>query len=168
MSNYSTIIQNYEMDPTNACVKNVEHYIKGLYVKQNSYNTIENYEKLNNIKFDFIITLRTDIYLDKHLFEYYEKIMNNLYNTVYVANSPKFNIYNNPSLPDVICIANKEITKKIVDQLSNLSYCVVNNSNFFHPETSFYNALKHLDLNILELELKAFPRQIDSIPIIYY
>ena len=155
------------MDPTNP-LKSVEHYIKGLYVKQQSYNTIENYEKLNNIKFDFIITLRTDIYLDKHLFEYYEKIMNNLYNTVYVANSPKFNIYNNPSLPDVICIANKEITKKIVDQLSNLSYCVVNNSNLFHPETSFYNALEHLNLNILKLEFSAFPQPIDTVSSIYY
>lgn len=165
MENYEHIIKNYKMDSTNILNSNksVENYIKGLFVKQKSFDTIERFEKEKNSKFDFIITMRTDVYLDKHLPDFYETIMSSLDNNVYVAKEPKFTIYNNPSLPDVISIADKESTKRIVGQLDILPNCVVNDSDFFHPETSFYNALKYSNLNIIELDFKAFPQPLETL-----
>ena len=82
-----------------------------------SYTTIINFENNNNINFDFIITLRTDMYLNNHLSNFYDTINKNLNNTVYVANSPKFSIYNQPSLPCVMFISDKETSKKILEEL---------------------------------------------------
>jgi hypothetical protein len=162
MENYEHIIKNYKMDNTNH-FKSVEHYIKGLFVKQKSYDTIEKYEKINNINFDFIITMRTDVYLDKHLPDFYKTIILNQNNTVYVAKEPKFAVYNTPALPDVISIADKESTKRVVGQLDILPNCVVTDTDFFHPETSFYNALKYSNLNIIELDFKAFPQPLETL-----
>jgi hypothetical protein len=125
-----------------------------------SYTTIINFEKNNNINFDFIITLRPDIYLNNHLSNFYSIINKNLNNTVYVANSPKFSIYNQPSLPDVIFISDKDTSKKILEQLDILLNCNIKDTYFFHPESSFYNAITFLKININELNLGAFPQPI--------
>lgn len=159
MENYRYLIEKFKIDISNPN-KTIDHYIKGFYVKQASFKTIEKYENDNNIKFDFIITIRTDIYINYYLPSYYEVINNNLDNTVYTANEPKFAIYNSPALPDVICISNKKTMEKILNQLSILEHCTVNGSDYFHPETSFYNALKYYNLHINELNFKAFPEPI--------
>jgi hypothetical protein len=116
------------------------------------------YEEKNNINFDFIVSLRTDTYLDNHLCNFYDIIHTNLDNVVYVANNPTFAIHNQPALPDVMFISNKNTSKKILEQLDILDKCVVNNTNFFHPESSFYNALTFLKINIYNLNLSAFPQ----------
>jgi len=159
MENYKFLIENFKMDVTNHH-KNISHYVKGFYIKQSSLKTIEKYENNNNINFDFIITIRPDIYINDYLPKFYEVISNKLDNTVYTAIDPIFAIYNSPALPDVICISNKKTMEKILNQLSILKHCTVNGSNFFHPETSFYNALNYYNLNIIKLNFKAFPQPI--------
>lgn len=160
MENYNYLIDKYKIDVTNSH-KSMDHYVKGMYVKQMTCTTIKNLENINNINFDFIVTLRTDIYINKYLPSYYDIIINDLEDdTVYVPNEPKFAIYQTPALPDVITISNKKVTEKVLNQLSILEHCTVNGSNFFHPETSFYNCLKYFDLNIVELDFKAFPQPI--------
>ena len=162
LKKYDYIINNYTLDHTNN-YKSIEHHVLGLYIKKMSYNTIINFENNNNINFDFIITLRTDVYLNNHLSNFYSIINKNLNNTVYVANSPKFSIYNQPSLPIVIFISDKETSKKILEELDILVNCNIKDTNFFHPESSFYNALSFLKINIIELNLFAFPQHITTI-----
>ena len=129
----------------------------GLYVKQQSYNTILSYEKENNIEFDIIITLRCGIYFNKtKIYTFYDYIFNNLNNNVFLAEDPKFDIYNLGAAADTILIANKNITYKILSQIDLLDNCCIN--NFFHPETSFYLVIKYLKINIIFLQFTSFPQ----------
>lgn len=157
LQKYDYLINNYTLDPVNS-YKSIEHYVLGLYVKKMSYTTIDNFENNNNIKFDFIITLRTDTYLNKHLSNFYGIINTNLNNTVYVANEPDFSVYNQPSLPIVIFISDKETSKKILEELDIEVNCNIKDTNFFHPESSFYNAIVFSKINIIKLNLWAFTR----------
>ena len=158
---YNYIINNYNLDPGNPH-KTIDHYVLGMYIKKMSYTTITNFEKNNNINFDFIITIRPDIYLNNHLSNFYDFINTNLKNkdlnnTVYVANTPKFDVYGQPALPDVMFISDKDTSKKILEQLDILVNCTLKDTNIFHPESSFYNAITFLKINIHELNLFAFP-----------
>ena len=160
MSIYNDIINNYSMDPGNPN-KTIEHYVKGLHIKKMSKYTIEEYEKTSSVEFDFIITLRCDTYIhDNHLYIYYEKILHDLNNNVFVANGPNFAVYKEDANADVMCISNKQIMFKILSQIDILFFCNLLNTNFFHPETSFNKALKHLKLNIICLNCRAFPQQL--------
>ena len=158
MQNYDNLINNYRIDDSNNWRKSMEHYIIGMYIKKMSYTTINDFEEKNNINFDFIVSLRTDTYLDNHLCNFYDIIGRNLDNVVYVANNPTFAVHNQPALPDVMFISNKNTSKKILEQLDVLDKCAVNNTNFFHPESSFYNAITFLKINIYKLSLSAFPQ----------
>ena len=160
MQNYDNLINNYRLDNSSILNrKSLEHYIMGLYIRKMSYTSIIAFEEKNNINFDFIVSLRPDIYLDNHLCNFYDIIRTNLDNVVYVANNPTFAIYyNQPALPEGMFISNKINSKKILEQLDILDKCVVNNTNFFHPESSFYNAITFLQINIYNLNLSAFPQ----------
>jgi hypothetical protein len=59
LENYKDVIQKYEYDITTIS-RDITNYIYGLYIKEQSINTINNYMKCKNITFDFIITLRPD------------------------------------------------------------------------------------------------------------
>jgi len=155
LSKYDYLINNYTLDYSNS-YKNIEHYVLGLYIKKMSYTTIINFEKSQNINFDFIITLRTDTCLNNHLSNFYSDVIKNLNNTVYVANHPKFSIHNQPSLPNTFFIADKRTTKKILEELDISQYCNIKNTNFFHPESSFYNVMVYSNIDINELDLYAF------------
>lgn len=149
---------NFKMDSTNNH-KSIQHYIMGLYIKNKSSETILEYEKNNNIEFDFIITLRCGIYFNKEKISSFYNIILNKNNCVYLAIEPSFNIYNMGSCPDVISISNKNITLKILSQIYNIKNIIINNE-FIHPETSFYLYLKFLDLEITQLNFMAFPEKI--------
>jgi hypothetical protein len=160
MDDYSVYVNNIVVDKTNNH-KNIEHIIYGLYIKKMSYDTIDEYENINNINFDFIISLRTDVYLNRNLNVFYgciDNFLNN--NVVFVAAEPKFQAYNEPALPDVLCISNKVVMKKMLSQLDSLDKCLLANSNQFHPETSFLKYINFLDLKYYELQLRAFPQPI--------
>ena len=57
-------------------------------------------------------------------------------------------------------ISNRDTSKKILEQLDILDNCNIANTNFFHPETSFYNAIVFLKIIINELNFGAFPQPI--------
>jgi hypothetical protein len=157
LNDYTKIIDNYTVDPTNPH-KTIQHYLLGLYIKKMSYTTIEKY----NHDFDFIISLRTDIYLhDFHLSTYYNTILNNLNNTVFLPHEPKFPVYNENASPDTLYISNKSVMQQILCQIDILENCSVSNTNLFHPETSFYKSLVFYNLNIQLLNFRAFPQKLD-------
>ena len=155
---YNTIINNFCMDKTNPN-KTFEHYAKGLYIKNKSIETINNYEIENDISFDFIITIRTDIFIyDNHLSIFYKEIKKILTDDViFIANEPKYNIYNQGGEPDCIFISNKVATKKMLNQINNLSNCTLNESNILHPETAFGKNIISNNLIKYNLNLRVFP-----------
>ena len=157
LNNYKNIIDNSSMDPTNP-LKSIKHYLLGLYIKKMSYYTIEEYSHIN---FDCIVSLRTYIYIyDSHLSSVYNIIEKQ---TAYVANGPKFDIYLNngqPALPDVLFISDKDTMKYILHQIDIIEHCKVKNSNFFHPESSFYSSLAFFKLKIVCCNFRAFPQEL--------
>jgi len=162
MEDYTNILNNYEIDIGNSR-KTLEHYLKGLYVKQKSYNTVIKFEKENDILFDIIITIRTDAYLNKNLSQFYNYIFDisiQNSNVVFTGCEPCFAVYNQKALPDTMVISINNTLKRTLYQLSILENCVVINTNFFHPESSFYNALIYQNLDIIELPFGAFPEPI--------
>ena len=159
LNEYQEIMNKYNMDPTN-WYKNNESYFLGMYIKKESYKTIEKFKQEKSIDFDMIISLRTSIYLfNRKLSLFYSKILSNP-DSVYIASDPCFNVYNEGAAPDVFYITiNEDITKKVLSQLDILEKCLVNGKNFFHPETSFYKSLTYHNLNIVKLDcLTAFPQ----------
>jgi hypothetical protein len=161
LDEYSEIINNYKMDPTNPN-KSIDHYLLGLYIKKESYDTIHSFEEEKSIKFDIIISIRTSIYINNKVSDYYTTILDNSNDendTIFVANRPCFKNYDDESLPDVFYITkNKVVMKNVLSQIDILKDCLVTNTNFFHPETSFYKSLNHFNLNIVKLDLYAFPQ----------
>ena len=158
---YSDIINKCKMDPTNPH-KSITHYLFGLYIKKESYNTINTFEEEKNIKFDVIISMRTSVYINNNISNYYNAILNNVNDehcTVFVANEPCFDVYNQGALPDVFYITrNKSVMKNVLSEIDILDHCLITNTNFFHPEASFYKSLAHFKLNIVKLKLFAFPQ----------
>ena len=160
MSEYNDIINNYSLDNTNPN-KTIDHYFKGLFIKQKSIDTINDYEKEKSIEFDFIITLRTDTYIyDNHLNHFYDQIINNLQNNVYLAHGPKFDVHSQGAYPDTLFIANKICTIKMLSQLNNIKQCVLNDTFVFHPETSFGKHVTNMNLQPIILNIRAFPQQL--------
>jgi len=81
-------------------------------------------------------------------------------NMIYVAYEPKFNAYSQYALPDVLFIASKDVTYKMLNRLSIIEHCFVKNTNWFHPESSFFNAIEYFGFIINELPFKAFPHPV--------
>lgn len=152
------VLDNYRIDPTNSHNgKNLKHYLMGLYIKKASKETIESFEKDNNIKFDIIISLRTDTNIfNGNLKLYYNRIITS--DAIFVANEPRFDIYSNGSAPDVIMIAKSDNLKKALCHLDVIKKTNVCDTNFFHPETSFLKSLKALDFEVINLNFNAFPK----------
>ena len=85
---YNEMINKYKMDPTNSH-KSFTHYLLGLYIKKESYNTINAFEEEKNIKFDIIISMRTSVYINNNVSKYYNTILDNYNNEhciVFVSN----------------------------------------------------------------------------------
>jgi hypothetical protein len=127
------------MDNTNSH-KQISHYLYGLYIKAETKNTIYEYEKNNNLKFDIIITLRIYTKLKNPIYPYYEQIKNNN-EYVFVGSEELFNIYNTGSYPDAFMSSNRDIGIQILDCFDVLKKSGINNTNIFHPETTSYNVI---------------------------
>jgi len=165
-SNYKNITESYAVDPTNSGnyineyphVRTMNHCILGYYIKSMTDHTITKYESLHNINFDIIVTLRTDIYLNINISEFYNYIKENINdNVVFVAYDPEFAVFpNQPAVADSIFIANRLVTTKILKQIDLLQYCAVKNTNYIHPESALYNLFEYLGLNIIKLQFKGF------------
>jgi hypothetical protein len=158
---YSDIIQRYSIDPTNSHRKSTEHYILGLHIKKHSYYTIEQLSHDIGTTFDIVVSLRTDVYLyDFIIKDKYDDLLTRVKtNTTFVANEPKFNIYGEFGLPDIIYLSDMPTMQKILFQLDIIRECVVPGKQFFHPETSFHVSLVRMKLDIIQLPLRAFPQR---------
>lgn len=146
---FKDYLTKYSMDPSNPN-KTILHYLYGLYIKQKSQETIKEYP----VKFDVILTLRTDCQIRGGPIS---KFFNNIQpNCIYVANSPGYDIYHTGSIPDMLCIATPETMMTILNQLDLFYKCCVNETNFLHPETSFYNYNVLCGIHIIRLLFEAF------------
>lgn len=157
---YMDIINNYNLDITNLCgKKSINGYFLGLYSRDYSRNTIINFEITNNIKFDIILTTRPDIKLKNNISIYFDEINNDTNNTIFVGSDPCFNIYNECSYPDVLCMSKRDTMMNLLDFINILKHCTLNNKKIFHPETSAFKLIKYKNLNIKYLNFYVFVHQ---------
>lgn len=154
--NYMDIINNYDLDVTNKNNgRTINNYFLGLYCKDYTRNTITDFEVERNIKFDIILTLRPDINLNTNISHFYEEI-NNTSKTIFVASEPRFDIYNQGSYPDVLCISKRDEMLELLELINSLKFCILDNTNNFHPETSSYKLIMNKNLLIKYLNFYAF------------
>lgn len=144
---------NYIVDPSNPN-KTLYHCLLGLYIKYESGNTIKEYSKNNNISFDIIVTLRTDTQINDNITKYYDEILEN---QIMVASEYRFDIYNSGACPDTFSIGTFDTMLKTLNQVNDFSDCIINNTNYYHPETSFFKYLTYLKLKIIYLPLISIP-----------
>ena len=149
---FKDLINKYKVDQTNSH-KTLYHCLLGLYIKYESGNTIKEYIK-NTYNFDIIITLRTDTKLSKNpYFNFYNNIIDN---SVYIPNEPKYDVYKNGACPDTSFMSNQNVMLKILNQVNDFQHCILKNT-IYHPESSFYNYLIYLKLNLIYLPIYSFP-----------
>jgi len=147
-------LKDYRMDDTNPH-KPVINYFYQLYIRNNSQNTINEYEIKENIKFDIIVTLRTDVELWENITKYFNFIKNDD-NNIFVGNGPNFNIYGTGSCQDVLFFSSKSIMFKILNYQYNFPEEIQPKKNIFHPETCQFNCFRNLQLNIQFLPFQSF------------
>lgn len=165
LSLYNNIIDNYHYDDTTVS-RDIKNYILGIYILEQSLKTINEFKEMNNVNFNFIITIRpdTDIY-NGTLFSYYSDINNNINNdnnTFYTANSPRFDVYNEGAVPNALFISNLHNMSKLLTfpDFKNISIM----QNIIHPETAAGKNIKYNKFNLKYLNLYAFRWQ----PIRFY
>jgi hypothetical protein len=153
LENYSDIIQNYKYDNTTIS-RDITNYIYGLFIREQSINTINEYMNINNVSFDFIITIRpdTDIY-NGLLYSYYNNILENK-KFLYVATHPRYDIYNQGAIPDALLISNYNNMKKIL-KFPNFETIAIN-SNIIHPETATGKNVIYNQVPIKYMNLSSF------------
>lgn len=153
--NYMDIVNNYTLDWTNkANGRLIKSYFLGLYCKDYSRNTINNFETNNNIKFDIILTLRPDTKLFTNISHFYKEI-NNTSNTICVASEPRYDIYREGSYPDALCISKRNEMFQLLDFINELKLNTLYNTNIFHPETASYKIIVNKNLLIKYLDFNA-------------
>jgi hypothetical protein len=147
IDNYIDIINNYDLDNTNKSNgNNIENYIKYLYIKTNSLNTIIDYEKINNITFDIIITIRPDILISKKpLSDYYTELYNNP-EYILLPQGPSYDMYNQGAYQCSICLCSRKNIELILSKLKILKNLTLDNCNIFHPETTGFKLIKYYNL----------------------
>ncbi len=147
---------NFKLDSTQVADKTLKRHLLGLYIKEQTAKTILQYEKNKSIKFDIIVTLRADAKIQKNVLYNFYSSVDLLSNIMYVAEEPCFNIYKTGSYPDVLMFSNRETMLKALDIISIYEYCVVKNTNYFHPETSAFNILIYKNIVMFSVKLYAF------------
>lgn len=157
ITKYQDIINNYKYEHYS---RDISHYVYGLKIRENSINTIDEYIRLHSINIDFIINIRTDtdIYTDNFkdegiLYRYYNLIIKDTSN-VYLANKPRFDIYNVGAIPDALIISNYNNTKSILtfpDFSSITAY-----DKIIHPESATGKMIINNNINKIFLNMHAF------------
>lgn len=134
---------NYELDWTNTQKgKRLRNYLLGSYAKQESKNTILEYETAHNIKFDIIVTLRTDTIIeDAHLADFYGSVALER-PIMYFASEPTFgDIHKEGAVPDTLQFSGRDFHLKALDILCALPNCTLSGQRIFHGETSCYKQI---------------------------
>lgn len=134
---------SYELDWTNTQKgKRLRSYLLGSYAKQESKNTILEYEKNHNIKFDIIVTLRTDTVIEgAHLADFYGSV--ELERPImYFASEPTFDeIHKEGAVPDALQFSGRDFHLKTLDILAILPNCTLKGQRVFHGETCCYKQI---------------------------
>lgn len=151
LENYKEIIKKYEYHHYS---NDIARYIFGLFIRDKSINTINEYMNMKNIEFDFIITIRPDsnIY-DGILNKYYSIIKENV-NLLHTATHPRYDVYNEGAVPDALLISNYNNMKKIL-KFPNFETIAVN-GNIVHPETATGKNIIHNKISVNYLNLSSF------------
>ena len=156
---FKNLITNYDLDYSNKINGRIlKNTILGFYGRDYSRNTIIEYENMNHIKFDIVITLRPDIKLTQNISLLYNDIYNNNYinNTIFVGNDPCWNIHNEGAYPDALSISKRDDMIYLLDYMNILHNCTLNNTNIFHPETTHFKIIQQKKLYISYLPFYAF------------
>jgi hypothetical protein len=156
INNYKYLTDNYRLDITQPSHKTIQYYILGHYIKSKSFDTIIEYEKNNNVKFDIIITMRTYTNLYNNKLQHYYDTFNE--NNIYTASDPCFTIYNSPSYPDVFEMAKRKEGLDILQPFDVLHLCTAFD-NIFHPETSSYKIILNKGYIVNKLKFNAYVYQ---------
>ncbi len=144
MNNHIDLIQNYGMDSSQ--VNGIENYIKYLTIKNNSLQTIIDYEQIKKINFDIIITMRPDhIFYNDNLYNYYDYFMTKD-DYIFVPVDPCYDIYGEGGYQCSFCMCNRTNIDKILSKIQIIKYLTLNNTNIFHPETVGFKLLKYYNL----------------------
>jgi len=149
--------ENFKIDPTNACVKNFDHYAYGIYVKQQIRDTILEVEKVYNTPFDLVIISRTDTLIwDGNMKSCFSEC--NDENIVCVGHSPRFDIYRVGAVPDVCYFGKRNTVMKSLLHYDNIKHGIVPSIQQFHPESSLYLMFKYFGFQVKYCSFKAFPK----------
>jgi len=153
LENYKDIIQKYKYDGTTIS-RDITNYIYGLFIREQSINTINEYMNIKNITFDFIITIRpdTDIY-NGLLHSYYYNILENT-NFLYVATHPRYDVYNQGAIPNALLISSYNNMKNIL-KFPNFELIAID-GNYIHPETSTGKQVIYNQIPIKYMNLSSF------------
>lgn len=176
---FKNLITNYELDITNIRNGNfLKHTMLGFYCRDYSRHTIIQYENINHIKFDIIITLRPDIKLKQNIFVYYNDIFDDsdlkldisphydsIYNDfiysdkkhiLFVGNDPCWDVYYEGAYPAALSISKRDDMIYLLDFMDILHNCTLHNKNIFHPETAYFKIVQQKKLNIVYLPFYSF------------
>lgn len=146
-------ISKYQIDPTNPN-KTIYGYLLSLYCKKESLKTIQLFEEIANVEFDLVITLRTDTILESNIFQNYYEDAKTRQDSAFVASEINHNVYGTGAYPDMFLLTSRKATRAL-NQIDMLEKCVVQGTNFFHPETSAFQCLVSNSLSVEFIEMTA-------------
>ena len=154
---YLYIINNYNYDGSNIYMgKQMPNYFLGQFIRDQSRFTIEEYEKQHSIEFDIIITTRPDIDIKyANISDYFNTILENTEQTLFVGNDPILDLYKQGSYPDALVMGQRKHMLHLLDYISILKYCAMD-ANIFHPETASYKIATYKNIKIIYLPFYAF------------
>jgi hypothetical protein len=148
---YKYMIKNFQYDSYNPDIK---HCILGLYVREQSLNTVSLYEKNLNIKFDFIITIRPDTEIKEGiLFNFYSYIKSNP-EYIYVPDRPRYDVYGKGAVPDALLISKLDSLKEIL-KFPNFDDIKIN-GYLIHPESSTGQMIQFSKIKCIFLDIFSF------------
>ncbi len=154
-NDYEEIVKEYTFEHWS---NNILHYIRGINLRSKSYETINNYIKEKNIKFDLVLTLRpdSDIYDCKfyNLYDHIFEVLNKNPNILICADKPAFDVHQCGTIPDALFISKMDTIEKIL-KFPNFKIISVSN-NVVHPETASYKHVKSQNIDICYLNFYAF------------
>ena len=116
---------------------------------ENLKDLIIEYETKNNINFDIILRIRTDVHLSNSIVKYYNNVIEN---NVYVASEPRYDIYNRGSYPDFLIFGRNKEMKNILNAIHIIENCLYE-PHTFHPESSAYAITKYYNYNCNHLPI---------------
>jgi hypothetical protein len=154
---YLHIINNFNYDGSNLFMgKKINNFFLAQFIRDQSRYTIEEYEKTNSIIFDIIVTTRLDVDIQhQNISNYFNQILETKENTLFVGNAPMYDLYNQGSYPDALLMSNKNTMLQLLDYITILKFCAMDN-NIFHPETASYKIATSKNINVVYLPFYAF------------